>query len=139
MQNRHRDGREQHFSFGAIWRDIAHVGVANVGPLLLVVIRQRKARETETGIETMSPAVRQSSLTVSTTRYTTGHEIQKSSTKLTDSKTLEHSIYAEIEGLKGGAGFVACIDDGAITLLECFSHSSETWPSVLANFKFHAL
>ncbi|EGQ8092447.1 TPA: hypothetical protein RQK93_001704 [Vibrio vulnificus] len=64
---------------------------------------------------------------------------EKPSTKLTDSKRLGHSIYAEIEGLKGGAGFVVYIDDGAITLLECFSHSSETWPSVLANFKFHAL
>lgn len=37
-------------------------------------------------------------------------------------------VLAEMEGLKHGAGFLLYIDNGMITMLEGYSHASESWP-----------
>jgi hypothetical protein len=36
-------------------------------------------------------------------------------------------VYAEVEGLKHGAGFLLFAEGGAVELLECFTHG-EDWP-----------
>ena len=51
-----------------------------------------------------------------------------------ETKTIGQSIYADIEGLEGGAGFMLHIDEGRITMLETFTHSSEAWPDHISNF-----
>ncbi len=57
----------------------------------------------------------------------------------TDSKTIGQSMYIEIEGLDGGAGSILYIDKGHITMLETFSHCSETWPSNISRFEIKNL
>ena len=49
------------------------------------------------------------------------------------------SVYAEIEGLEGGAGFILYLDNGKITMLESFSHGSETWPVRILKFNIQDL
>lgn len=54
-------------------------------------------------------------------------------------KTLGKSVYAEIEGLEGGAGFMLYIDEGRITMLESFCHCAENWPDHITNFSIKDL
>ena len=56
-----------------------------------------------------------------------------------EKKTLGQTVYAEIENLKGGAGFILYIDNGRITVLECFSHTSACWPDSVINFSIQKL
>lgn len=56
-----------------------------------------------------------------------------------DNLSLGHSVYAEIDGLEGGAGFVLYVDNGRITMLEGFSHSSKPWPAHIEKFRIQYL
>ena len=48
-----------------------------------------------------------------------------------ENRTIGQSVYAEIESLEGGAGFMLYIDNGQLTMLESFSHGLEPWPCLL--------
>ncbi len=56
-----------------------------------------------------------------------------------ENRTIGQSVFAEIEGLEGGAGFMLYIDEGRITLLESFSHGSEAWPDHISRFEVQDL
>ena len=56
-----------------------------------------------------------------------------------ENRTIGQSVYAEIEGLEGGAGFMLYIDEGRITMLESFSHGSEAWPAHISKFEIQDL
>ena len=56
-----------------------------------------------------------------------------------ENRTMGQSVYAEIEGLEGGAGFILYLDNGKITMLESFSHGSETWPVRILKFNIQDL
>ena len=56
-----------------------------------------------------------------------------------ETRTIGQSVYAEIEDLEGGAGFMLYIDEGRITMLEAFSHGSEAWPDHISRFEIQDL
>lgn len=56
-----------------------------------------------------------------------------------ENRTIGQSVYAEIEGLEGGVGFMLYIDEGRITMLESFSHGSEAWPTHISRFEIQDL
>lgn len=56
-----------------------------------------------------------------------------------ENRTIGQSVYAEIEGLEGGAGFMLYIDNGRITMLESFSHGSGSWPAQILKFDIQDL
>ena len=56
-----------------------------------------------------------------------------------EKRTLGKTIFAEIEGLEHGAGFMLYIDEGKITLLEAFCHADNTWPDEIENFAIRNL
>jgi hypothetical protein len=56
-----------------------------------------------------------------------------------ENRTAGQSLYAEIEGLQWGAGFMLYIDDGQITMLESFCHGAESWPAQIRKFKLKDL
>ena len=56
-----------------------------------------------------------------------------------ENKSIGQDTYADIEGLKNGAGFILYIDEGLISMLESFSHGPERWPEYIANFKIKDL
>lgn len=56
-----------------------------------------------------------------------------------EDRTLGTSVYAEIEGLESGAGFMLYIDEGRITMLESFCHGYEAWPAHISRFKIQNL
>lgn len=43
-------------------------------------------------------------------------------------------VFADIDGLEHGAGFLLFIDDGLISMLEGYTNSNEPWPEVLGAF-----
>jgi hypothetical protein len=45
-------------------------------------------------------------------------------------------VFAEIEGLKHGAGFVLSVEDGRVATLEGFSYE-EAWPEAIRGFTVH--
>lgn len=61
-------------------------------------------------------------------KYSTNHPLSS------DNRTLGQSVYAEIEGLEHGAGFMLYLENGKITMLEAFAHGPETWPSQILKF-----
>ena len=48
-------------------------------------------------------------------------------------KSYETDVFAEIEGMDHGAGFVLWLEDGRITTLEGFSYADE-WPEDVSAF-----
>jgi len=56
-----------------------------------------------------------------------------------DNRTIGQSIFAEVEGLKEGAGFMLYIDHGQISMLESFSNAYESWPAKIENFSLQVL
>lgn len=56
-----------------------------------------------------------------------------------ENRTIGQSVYADIEGLDGGAGFMLYIDKGQITMLESFSHNSENWPAHIVKYEIQDL
>lgn len=56
-----------------------------------------------------------------------------------ENKTIGQSVYAEIEGLQWGAGFMLYIDNGQITMLESFCHGAESWPTNILKFDIQDL
>ncbi|MGE0102697.1 MAG: hypothetical protein AB7H86_07805 [Blastocatellales bacterium] len=55
------------------------------------------------------------------------------------SNTIGHQVYVDIEGLNGGAGCMLYIDEGRITMLECYSHSAESWPINIGRYDIRNL
>lgn len=49
------------------------------------------------------------------------------------------SVYADLDGLKFGAGFVLYIDEGNINMLEMFSQAEGQWPEVINEFTLENL
>ncbi|MCH8134920.1 MAG: hypothetical protein IIB77_02950 [Proteobacteria bacterium] len=49
--------------------------------------------------------------------------------------TIGETVYAEIEGLEGGAAFLLYIEKGRITMLEAVAHVSDTWPADISKFE----
>lgn len=45
-------------------------------------------------------------------------------------------VFAEVQGLKHGAGFVLTVEDGLLTMLEGFSYE-EDWPDRIESFEVH--
>lgn len=52
------------------------------------------------------------------------------------SLTLGGDLYADIDGMKFGVGFMLYVDRGFISELEVFSHGNETIPDRIASFNF---
>ena len=45
-------------------------------------------------------------------------------------------VFADVEGLRDGAGFVVLVEDGRLALLEGFSYD-EPWPQTVRSFQVH--
>lgn len=61
-------------------------------------------------------------------------EVPTSAPSLSERDFAFGDVFAEIEGLRHGAGFVLFVTDGRLSMLEGYSYA-EPWPASVTNFK----